>query len=163
MRIEYIDKLKGFAILLVVMGHIIEKSMEITDSPFVYLYTSFHMPLFMLLSGMFALKKISETNLKETGIFILKKAKRIIVPFIFWGVLYTTLFTKDPFAIFSASVTNFWFLPALFYCMLIVYVINFIVSIFFKRNSRFQRYSICALMGGIFSICYNSISLHERS
>lgn len=150
MRIEYIDKLKGFAILIVVMGHVIEKSMDIVDSPFVYLYTSFHMPLFMFLSGMFALKEIGESNLKETGIMILKKTKRIIVPFIFWGVLYTSLFSKDPFAIFSASVTNFWFLPALFYCMLIVYVINYIVSIFLKRNSRLHRYSIWALMGGGF-------------
>ena len=41
-RIEYIDQLKGFAIILVVMGHVAEKSMNITTTPFNEFYGSFH-------------------------------------------------------------------------------------------------------------------------
>jgi fucose 4-O-acetylase-like acetyltransferase len=51
-RIAYIDFLKGFTILLVILGHCIE--FNDTDYwnniVFRYIY-SFHMPLFMFLSG----------------------------------------------------------------------------------------------------------------
>ena len=50
-RIKYIDKLKCLAIFFVVMGHIAELSMNITTTPFNYFKGTFHMPLFMFLSG----------------------------------------------------------------------------------------------------------------
>lgn len=45
-RIEYIDRLKGLAILAVVMGHIIYFVFHLSDDPvWGYIY-SFHVPLF---------------------------------------------------------------------------------------------------------------------
>lgn len=84
-RIEYVDKLKGLAIILVVMGHIAEKSMNITTTPFNIFYGSFHMPLFMFLSGIFAFKSFKEWNFHEVRYFITKKIKRILLPFITIG------------------------------------------------------------------------------
>lgn len=55
-RVTYIDNLKAFAITLVVMGHIAEYSMGCNGMPFNFFYSSFHMPLFMFLSGIFAMK-----------------------------------------------------------------------------------------------------------
>ena len=50
-RIEYIDRLKGLAILAVVMGHIIYFVFHLSDDPvWGYIY-SFHVPLFIFLSG----------------------------------------------------------------------------------------------------------------
>jgi len=51
-RINYIDRLKGFAILLVVIGHLALFSMKQDGSTVFRLIQSFHMPLFMFLSGM---------------------------------------------------------------------------------------------------------------
>ena len=53
-RVQYIDRLKGLAIILVVMGHILgfrqpEDGTE--DGIHTFIYT-FHMPLFMFLSGL---------------------------------------------------------------------------------------------------------------
>ena len=46
-RIEYIDRLKGLAILAVVMGHIIYFVFHLSDDPvWGYIY-SFHVPLFI--------------------------------------------------------------------------------------------------------------------
>lgn len=49
-RILYIDRLKGLAIVLVVMGHVFGFSQP-DDAITKFIYT-FHMPLFMFLSGM---------------------------------------------------------------------------------------------------------------
>lgn len=49
-RIEHIDILRGFAIFLVVLGHVLEKSGQ-ADSTLFYLIYSFHMPLFICISA----------------------------------------------------------------------------------------------------------------
>ena len=49
-RLLYIDMLKAFGIILVVMGHVFHDSDSIV-SHFIY---AFHMPLFFLLSGVFS-------------------------------------------------------------------------------------------------------------
>ncbi len=58
-RIVYLDNLKGFAIILVVFGHVAEKYLFFDSYPeynFIYkmiydIVYSFHMPLFMIVSG----------------------------------------------------------------------------------------------------------------
>ena len=44
-RIAYIDALKGLAIILVVWGHIAEKSMGIENMPFNWMHGSVYIPL----------------------------------------------------------------------------------------------------------------------
>lgn len=116
-RIGYIDKLKGFAIILVVMGHIAEKSLNIHNSSFNAFYESFHMPLFMFLSGLFAMKSFINWNCSEISLFVRKKTLRIILPFIVVGGFYSLLCYHD-LSIFYPGNGGYWFLPALFYCML---------------------------------------------
>lgn len=56
-RILYIDNLRAFAIMLVVMGHILQFTFGDShgfDHPFFKFIYSFHMPLFFFISGMFA-------------------------------------------------------------------------------------------------------------
>ena len=84
-RVGYIDKLKGFAIILVVMGHVLEWGMGISDSPANLFYSSFHMPLFMFLSGLFAMKSFKTYSLAECQHFLYNKVRRIVVPFLVVG------------------------------------------------------------------------------
>lgn len=51
-RIQYIDAMRGFAILLVVIGHLIQYNFEdaFHNDIFNIIY-SFHMPLFFFISG----------------------------------------------------------------------------------------------------------------
>ena len=53
-RINYIDRLKGLAILLVVMGHVYVIALELTDEVVYRVIGSFRMSLFMYLSGLVA-------------------------------------------------------------------------------------------------------------
>ena len=53
-RIIYIDRLKGLAILLVVMGHVYVIALDLTDEVVYRVIGSFRMSLFMYLSGLVA-------------------------------------------------------------------------------------------------------------
>ena len=50
-RIPYIDRLKGFCIIAVVFGHFIIWPLGIEDDFLSSFVASFHMPIFMFLSG----------------------------------------------------------------------------------------------------------------
>lgn len=68
-----LDVLKGFAIFLVVMGHAIQyNQVDFDTNPVFRFIYSFHMPLFMFVSG-FILKKIIYRSPKATRLLFNKK------------------------------------------------------------------------------------------
>lgn len=51
-RIDYLDAMRGFAILLVVVGHLVQRNTQLeTSHPLYNLIYSFHMPLFFFICG----------------------------------------------------------------------------------------------------------------
>ena len=94
-RLDYIDAVKGFAIVLVVMGHalarifsdwrVIHGSSPSPSLLFLLIY-SFHMPLFMFVSGfLFARKRIAGWR-----VYVQTVARRVVslgLPFLFMGLL----------------------------------------------------------------------------
>lgn len=134
-RVEYIDILKGFGIILVVLGHV-----TLNSDLYHFIY-AFHMPLFFIISGMF---------LHDKPGFIRKQAKSLFLPYISFGLLtylywwlvesrYRELPTGE--TSFSQFVNLFiptgmhhcnvvlWFLPCLFFsCVTCNYLNNKIAS-----------------------------------
>lgn len=133
-RIEYIDNLKGFAIIFVVMGHVLEKSLNIHDMPVNTFYSSFHMPLFMFLSGIFAMKGVKCSSLTEILYFVRKKTLRLILPFIVVGGLYSLIHFSSLYPVLMGDSRCFWFLPALFYCMIVELIINIVKNQLSKQT-----------------------------
>ena len=88
-RNNSIDIIKGFLIILVFLGHIIPGSLE--DSFVRHSIYSFHMPLFMAVSG-FMLNFDALKN-KPFGVFI-KYLKRLIIPWILAVIVYYCLKCK---------------------------------------------------------------------
>ena len=120
MRINYIDNLKGIAIILVVMGHVEQFSLGLEDNLFRTFYNGFHMPLFMFLSGVFAMKSFKLWNLSESLLFLKKKVLRILLPFLVIGGTFYTITNGNPLGILGLNgEAAYWFLPALFYCMVV--------------------------------------------
>ena len=77
-RIAYIDFLKGFTILLVILGHCIQYNDRDFENNIVFRYIySFHMPLFMFFSGYVSYKVVL---LSST---IKKRAIQLLVPFFY--------------------------------------------------------------------------------
>ena len=71
-RVEYIDILKGFGIIFVVLGHV-----TLNRDLYHFIY-AFHMPLFFIVSGMF---------LHDKQGFIRKQAKSLLIPYSSFGLL----------------------------------------------------------------------------
>lgn len=86
-RLDYIDQLKGFAILCVVIGHVMLFCVKSTESSLCYqVITSFHMPLFAFLSGLMFKRQI---DVKQTLGKFGKQSIKLLVPFLVVGLLYT--------------------------------------------------------------------------
>ncbi len=137
-----IDFLKAFATLLVIAGHVIQiTTINFDDSMLFKIIYSFHMPLFMCISGYLYKEP------KVISLDIIKKVKLLLIPFFSWAVINYFLFNIDGLHIssfysymldilFNPSL-GLWFLWVLFFtiCIFIsfpekhksIYVIIFII------------------------------------
>lgn len=123
-RINYFDIAKGIGIILVVLGH-----MEYIDINLRYVIVSFHMPLFFVVSGM--LMNISNEETRDMKSYIKGKAKRIMLPYLSFSLLYLAvivalIFTSSDYtwtyffenvwlAVCLYGISVLWFLPAMFF------------------------------------------------
>lgn len=121
-RLYYLDMVKGLAIILVVLGHI-----EYISDPLRTWISSFHMPVFFIVSGMLlSLKKENERDFAE---ILPKKIRGLLIPYFWFSLLYFVIdilnvilhkitpltFVKDLIASLTFyGVSVLWFLPALF-------------------------------------------------
>jgi len=129
-RLDYIDALKGFAILLVVMGHVLAgyypsyKDALDANSQGMILWRviySFHMPLFMFCSGFVFYKTKVFFSTKNTASLISKRFKGLMIPYFVMGLIYHLL-TGDLFV--------YWYLYVLFVFYLITSIIKWGMSRF---------------------------------
>ena len=115
-RLHYIDNLKGVLILLVVLGHCIQCTDLDFDHNAVFRYIySFHMPLFMCVSGFVSYKPDIKWQTVQ------KRFRQLIIPFLAW-VAVSCCVHLDP-TLFLAKVVHpdsgLWFLWALFFIVLL--------------------------------------------
>ena len=121
-RITYFDMVKGLAIILVVLGHI-----EYISDPLRVWISSFHMPVFFVVSGM--LIRYKDETSADLSDSVKKKARGILIPYFWFSVLYffidminvfrgeitSVTFTRDIVdSLTGYGVSVLWFLPALF-------------------------------------------------
>lgn len=105
-RIEWIDCLKGFCIILIVLGHVIRGFISagmFKEIPLNYIdYTiySFHMPLMFFISGILYGKTRKE-KLKNWKAFILNKMVKLYIPYLIFA--YIMFIFK---AIFASSINS---------------------------------------------------------
>lgn len=139
-RENWVDQARGFAMFLVVYGH----NFPVTEK---YIY-SFHMPLFLIISGFFFPEKPAYT-------FLQKKFRTIIVPYFFWAIFLFVFWiilgknfgdsatknlsiTKNFIGIFFSQGGQeymdwgipMWFLPNLFLAFLFL----FFCKLYFKKK-----------------------------
>ena len=120
--------LSGIAIIMIVAGHVGYNVLTVGD---LFPYYSFHVPLFMFISGYF----YKDTEEEHPLAYFKKKVKRLLVPYFIWNVLYGvvawllrfigfgmgenislwTLFV-EPFVSGYQFIYNYaaWFVPVLF-------------------------------------------------
>jgi len=134
-RINWVDVAKGIGILLVVYGHIPWKVGSDENFPFIKIIYTFHMPLFIFLSGMFCKTRM---NWK---VFLGRKIETLLIPFLFYYLLLvciapyilTRYFNTDILGSYTSPISLLhneygagptWYLWALLLMSIVHYIIS---------------------------------------
>lgn len=124
-RIEYIDALRGFTMILVVMAHVCQFSFN-TSSTILSFFSVFRMPLFFTISGFVLYKPQMVFDGTTLMTFLKKKFKVQIVPTVVFFVLYEWILNHDFMGgLFSGAKHGYWFTLALFYYFVIYALIKY--------------------------------------
>jgi len=139
-KINWINNLKAFGILAVILGHI--------ASPFGIFIYSWHMPLFFILAGFFIRFDLTTKD------FIIKDFKRLMIPYFIFAIVGLILETIKRIGLHRESLNYLneiqgifiwmdmpslintygfvlWFLPSLFFARVLLVSINkYIQNIF---------------------------------
>ena len=150
-RITYLDSLKAILILLVILGHAVQFNTEEyeTNPLFQFIY-SFHMPLFLFISGYLTCRG----SFKRWNIG--KRALQLLLPFITWALISPFLESRAcTIKPFLYPDTGLWFLYNLFFYSVIANVSEWIES---KKRIKLE-YSFLLFYGllGIFMLMFHTL------
>lgn len=118
-RNQAFDALKGFLIILVIMGHVLLGSIsENLGREIIYF---FHMPIFLAVTGFFTKKSLITSDRSK---ILLKYKNRMIYPFLLAFMFYTTLIFINGYINDSLGLKEFvgsflypyyhlWYIPAI--------------------------------------------------
>ncbi len=140
------DVLRGFAVLLVVLGHCIQEgSGEQYSAQALYFYDklyqwiySFHMPLFMLVSGYLSWSSMQKAKtMQDRRQLLRRRATALLAPIFLWTlvdcvrtmVIHMMNGMEQPQNLIvwyvNSALNNLWFLWAVFWCFLVVYIVHY--------------------------------------
>lgn len=149
-RINYIDYMRGIAIILVVMGHLIQFNGFPTSNPVFEFIYSFHMPLFFAISGYITQRVTSIETIYEYFTYLKKKFLSIILPLITWSLFINPYLLKEQWEILSyeevlriLQYPGLWFLKMLFIILAYYGIFNLICNKL--KSTNFLRYFFAIL------------------
>ena len=175
-REKWLDGLKGFAILLVILGHVLSGYLDAGTFPEAYysLYGvrtwiySFHMPLFFLISGFtFTLAYYRDGTLQREG-FLWQVLNLLWIYVLFalllWGVkqlvpalVNETYTLEDLKGMFLTPLGNFWYL----YVLLVLYLIAALVRLPKWSAWSLPLLGLCALLAAQNHLDWTNLTLYR--
>jgi fucose 4-O-acetylase-like acetyltransferase len=153
-RIEYIDALRGFTMILVVFAHINLFSLDFTNSFVNSIFISFRMPLFFFISGFIGFKLMSWD--RNTYLAMNKnKLLHQLVPTLILGIIYTCVYLTNCNLmdfIGNSAKLGYWFTIVIFEMYFIFYTLN--LCLYNSNVKRFEkRLFISLVLLSILSFC----------
>lgn len=156
-RIEYLDAIKGFAIILVVIGHVIAwnvNDLEIIVHP-MSLYDirigqiwniiySFHMALFFMVSGF-----LVSLQGKSSISFLKKKTNRLLLPYVTTGFIILV----------ARGHYGYWYFLSLFELCVTLLLIDFVGKLLHYRDNALKEIVVVFLFWGVLFIIHKKFSL----
>ena len=148
-RIQYIDALRGFTMILVVFAHVETFGFFSFGYETIVgrLFQSFRMPLFFFISGYIAYKKDRIWS-RETCLQLAKKKILIqVIPALFFGLIYTYCYLHSDFSAFisDASKMGYWFTFVLLEMFLIYYTLSS-VSFAISKTIRWPESTVALIL-----------------
>jgi len=143
-RLEYIDAMRGLAMVLVVISHVYVRCFT---SPNVYstiLCDQIQIPLFFFISGFFADRMLH----KKMAVLLWCKLKRLIIPTLIMLGLYCAVFEIDfASALFKNMKEGYWFTISLFeYSLLYVLISYALIKIRLNDSKRYLSHLFIGIL-----------------
>lgn len=157
-RIEYIDALRGFTIILVVLQHIVSIYFRGSGlSPFYLSLQQVRMPLFFFVSGLVFYKVQREWNFKECTQFFRKKITvQVISPAMFMLLYFLYLGIDIEEGILDKSKYGYWFTYTLFTYFIFYITTQKALSCFNITGSRNDLFLLlCAVFISLVAVNHN--------
>ena len=129
-RLIYLDSLKGFSIILVILGHLY---LAYDSDSFIFSFlTCFHMPIFIYVSGFLSSKKNQISFWK----YIKKRTKLLLLPYVSFCLINVFIDGIDSLFSYFLGFTRggLWFLPTIWLMNIIHYSI---LSVKLSKKSFF--------------------------
>lgn len=134
-RLEWLDALRGFTMIMVVANHVATMGFEQTwrDSSSLKFLLLFRMPLFFFVSGFLAYKATQQWDLKQLGALIGKKLRVQIIPTVFFfcvgaAMLFPDFWQHCVHAFHSPMKGGYWFTLVLLYMFIVYYLFAYLES-----------------------------------
>lgn len=139
-RIEWIDALRGFTMILVVFSHMELFGIDYNTkfSGINSFFITFRMPLFFFISGFVSFKCSEVWNFKHYRTKLIGKTRIQLIPTLLFGLLYATLVVtqregitpSEAFILFfnKSLKLGYWFTIALLGMLAIYYTVSFILN-----------------------------------
>lgn len=124
-RIVWADSLKGWLMLLVILGHIIQSVLTASfdDNHLWNVIYSFHMPAFMSVSGWLAWRGDNDKAPMSLSAVVARRFRQLMIPYFLWSTLSFFKTGVYTFSQFSKMIlypdSYFWFLWVLFWISLL--------------------------------------------
>ena len=137
-RIQWIDALRGFTMILVVFAHVYAFGFESVNKNTTDFFSQFMMPLFFFISGYIAYRTNERWDFSLYKTQMLKKMRIQIIPTLFFGLLFSILVLAPSFGVTrgesisyfinSPSKYGYWFTIALLLMFIIYYTTSLLLS-----------------------------------
>lgn len=156
-RNETLNIARGFAIILVVVGHIIQYNLigSSCTSIFKIIYT-FHMPLFFLLSGYVSFYSKPILTLSTLGNNFIKKTFQLYIPYLTFGfivpLLCRTKNLEDLWSVITNPQNGPWFLATLWMTQNLFMIVEYGNNKFCHSSSSF--YKVYQLIGYLIGLIF---------
>ena len=134
-RLLWADSLKGWLIILVVLGHSIQHVLGI-DSETNHIWNiiySFHMPAFMAVSGYLAYRPANSGSNYNVLSSIFRRFRQLVIPFLLWTLILLSLYGKlsintvEEYVVYPDN--GLWFLLVLFFISTIFFLVSKVAEI----------------------------------
>lgn len=114
-RIHELDYIRGIAMFMVVMGHVLLFSLKVEHTALMALISICEMPLFFAVSGYLSHKE-REENFKGMLVLLLKRSRALLVPLFVWSIVLNVCDGTVSYSLSMAFSGGYWFFLALWWC-----------------------------------------------
>lgn len=125
-RILELDYMKGIAIVMVVIGHVLIFSIGVDSVPIMSLIGICEMPFFFAVSGFLSYKYDNVLNIKDEMKKFIRRSRMLLVPLVVWSLILNIVHgvTTPSLSLFLRG--DYWFFIALWLCDLIYAITSYV-------------------------------------